>query len=142
MTRRLNGPNIKQSQDGIDGRVKDLERQIRRRAVERPADAPPLEAVFSHPGTPTTAASARWYPPRTATLTEVIVSLATAGTSSTVVTVYIDGGSQGTVTLASGVHAATAEFDDVLQADTDYLTVAATTVGTGASDLTVQARLT
>lgn len=107
----------------------------------RPASQEPLEAVFSHKGTPTTDESGRWYPRRTATLKSVFASLGTAGSSSTVVTVYVNGGSQGTVTLASGDNEASATFDDVLVADTDYLTVAATTVGTGASDLTVQARL-
>lgn len=100
-----------------------------------------LEAVFSHAGTPVTTASARWYPRRTARLYRVVVSLATAGTSNTVVTVYVNGGSQGTVTLASGVNRVSAAFDNVLAADADWLTVAATTVGAGAKDLTVQARL-
>lgn len=120
-------------------RLSVLER--RRPPGDRPIPAEPLEAVFSHAGTPTTVASARWYPRRTATLTRVFVSLGTAGTSNTVVTVYVDGGSQGTITLGSGLHTASGVFDDVLVADTDYLTVAATTVGTGAADLTVQARL-
>ncbi len=121
-------------------RVENLERG-QRLANNPRSTAEPLEATFSHAGTPTTAASARWYPRRTATLTRVIASLATAGTTSTIVTVYVNGGSQGTITLASGVNKNTGTFDDVLVADTDYLTVAATTVGTGAAKLTVQARL-
>lgn len=103
-------------------------------------DDAPLEATFSHAGTPTTATSGRWYPRRTARLTDVVVSLGTAGSSSTVVTVYVNGGSQGTITLGSGVNKATGTFDDVLTTD-DYLTVAATTVGTGAANLVVQSHL-
>lgn len=103
--------------------------------------AEPLEAVFSHAGTPTTDPSGRWTPRRTATLTDVVVSLATAGSSNTVVTVYVNDGSQATVTLGSGVEQNSTTLEAVLEADTDYLTVAATTVGTGAADLTVQARL-
>lgn len=120
-------------------RLSVLER--RRPPADRPIPAEPLEALFSHASTPTTDESGRWYPRRTATLVDVLVSLATAGTSNTVVTVCVNGGSQGTITLGSGVHVNTAVFDDVLVADTDYLTVAATTVGTGAEGLTVQARL-
>lgn len=120
-------------------RLATLERK--RPTGDRPTPTEPLEAVFSHAGTPTTQPSGRWYPRRTATLTDVLVSLDTAGTSNTVVTVYVNGGSQGTITLGSGVHSATGAFDDVLVADTDWLTVAATTVGSGAADLTVQARL-
>lgn len=119
-----------------------LQRRLRTAGGDtRPPKAEPLEAVFSHAGTPTTTESGRWYPRRTATLTDVFVSLGTAGSSNTVVTVYVNGGSQGTITLGSGVHSAHGTFDDVLVDDTDYLTVAATTVGTGAEDLTIQARL-
>lgn len=119
-----------------------LQRRLRTTGGQtRPAPPEPLEAVFSHAGSPTTTESGRWYPRRTVTLTDVLVSLGTAGTSNTVVTVYVNGGSQGTITLGSGIHASMGLFDDVLVADTDYLTVAATTVGTGAADLTVQARL-
>jgi len=141
VTETLNGPNLPARLERLVRRVEDLERRLRTANTERPLPLEPLEATFSHAGTPTTAASARWYPRRTATLTQVLVSLATAGTTSTIVTVYVNGGSQGTITLASGVNKNTATFDDVLVADTDHLTVAATTVGTGAKDLTVQARL-
>lgn len=123
-------------------RVDNLERRsLTRAATDARDDGEPLEAIFSHPGKPTTDESARWYPRRTATLTAVFVSLGTAGTSDTILTVYVNGGSQGTITLGSGVHDSYAAFDDQLLADTDYLTVAATTVGAGAANLTVQARL-
>jgi hypothetical protein len=141
VTDRLDGPSNASRLTRLVKRVEDLERRLQARTAGRPPAAEPLEAVFSHAGTPTTATSARWYPRRTATLSDAIVSLGTAGSSSTVVTVYVNGGSQGTITLGSGVHANSGTFDDVLVADTDYLTVAATTVGTGAADLTVQARL-
>jgi len=141
MTETLNGPNLPARLERLVRRVDDLERRLRNRATEAPDPGEPLEATFSHSGTPTTAASARWYPRRTATLTQVIVSLATAGTTSTIVTVYVNGGSQGTITLASGVNKNTGTFNNVLVVDTDYLTVAATTVGTAAANLTVQARL-
>lgn len=108
----------------------------------RPPAEPMLEATFSHKGTPSTDESGPWSPHRTATLRQVLVLLGTAGSTNTIVTVYVNGGSQGTVTLGNGVTKNTAVFDDVLVADTDILTVAATTVGTGAADLTVQARLT
>lgn len=141
MTAQTQPPDIGGHIAGLERRIELLERPIRRQATGRPIPAEPLEAVFSHAGTPTSAASPRWYPRRTARLYTVVVSLATAGTSNTVVTVYVNGGSQGTVTLASGVNRASAAFNNVLVADTDWLTVAVTTVGTGAKDITVQARL-
>ncbi len=142
MTDSLDGPNISRRLDRTIKRVEDLERRLRSRVIDnRPEPLEPLEATFSHAGTPTTAVSPRWYPSRTANLYRVLVSLGTTGTTSTVVTVYVNGGSQGTITLTSGTAKNTGTFDDVLVADTDYLTVAATTVGTGAAKLTVQARL-
>lgn len=141
MTDSLNGPNIAARIDRLVRRIEDLERRLRARSTERPAPEPPLEAVFSHSGTPTTSASGRWYPRRTATLGQVFASR-TAGTTSCVVTVYVNGGSQGTVTISGTGLTGTGTFDDVLVGDTDYVTVAATTVGTGTTDLTVQARLT
>lgn len=142
MTAQTQPPDVGGHIARLERRIELLERPIRRQAPGRPIPAEPLEAIFSHAGTPTTAPSARWYPRRTARLVRVLVSLATAGTSNTVVTVYVNNGSQGTVTLASGVNRASAAFDNVLAADSDFLTVATTTVGTGAKDLTVQARLT
>lgn len=141
MTDSLNSPGIAARIDRLIRRVEDLERRLRARSTDRPADAEPLEAPFFHGGPLSTTTSGRWYPRRTATLSQVWCSLDTAGSTSTVVTVYVNGGSQGTVTIPGSANTGSATFDDVLVADADYLTVAATTVGTGAEDLTVQARL-
>lgn len=141
MTDSLNGPGVMERLTRLVRRVDDLERRLRARSAAKPPAAEPLEGIFSLAGALTTVASGRWYPRRTGTLTNVFASLDTAGSSSTVVTVYVDGASQGTITLGSGVNKSSVTFDDVLVADTDYLTVAVTTVGTGAANLTVQARL-
>lgn len=141
MTDSLNGPDFFARFMRLVRRVEDLERRLRTRATDRPTALEPLEATFSHAGTPTTDESGRWYPRRTATLTAVVASLGTAGSSSTVVEVSVNGGVQATVTLGSGVNLGNDTAAAVLVADTDYLTVAATSVGTGAADLTVQARL-
>lgn len=124
--------------------ISAMQRRLRTTGAQtrQEADTEPLEAIFSHAGTPTTDESGPWFPRRTATLKTAIAGLGTAGSTATIVTVYVNGGSQGTITIASGQTKGIAAFDDVLVADTDYLTVAATTVGAGAANLTVQARLT
>lgn len=141
MTVQTQPPDIGTHVRRLEHRIELLERPIRRQSTGRPAPDEPLEAIFSHAGTLPTTPSPRWYPRRTARLYTVVVSLAIAGTSNTVVTVYVNGGSQGTITLASGVNKNSAAFNNVLVADTDYLTVTVTTVGTGAKDITVQGRL-
>lgn len=141
MTDSLNGPGIAARLDRLVRRIEDLERRLRARSTERPAAAAPLYAEFAQSASVSVASSPRWYPARTATLEEVVASLDTAGSSNTVVTVYVNGGSQGTITLGSGVNKNSATFNDVLVADTDWLTVGVTTAGTGAAKLTVQARL-
>lgn len=127
----------------VERRLANLEkRSLTRPQIDQQGDEPEdLEAVFSHAGSPTTDESPRWYPRITASLYEVLVSLGTAGSSDTDVEVYVNGGLQGTITLGSGVNVAIGYFSNALAANTDWLTVAVTTVGTGAENITVQARL-
>lgn len=54
--------------------------------------------------------SPRFYLRTTALLTSVFASLGNAGTSNTVVTIYKNGSSIGTLTFGSGVYTATATF--------------------------------
>lgn len=96
---------------------------------------------FSFAGALTVSESPRYYPHAATRLVSVHASLATAGTSNTVITVKVNGTSIGTITLASGAHTGTADFYQGMTADLDYLTVAITTVGSGSpADLVVQAR--
>lgn len=96
---------------------------------------------FSFSGALSLSASPRYYPHIATRLVSVHVSLDTAGTSSTVLTVNKNGSALSTtITLASGVHANSATFYEGLTADLDYLTMEVTTVGAGAADLVAQAR--
>lgn len=141
MTASLDSPTLGRALRALERRVRDLERALTTRLPTTTPKSQRQEAVFSYAGTLTVATSPRWYPRTTARLTQVVASLATAGTSDTVVTVYVNGTSVGTLTLRSGVTKASGSFTSALTADTDHLRVGVTTVGTGAADLTVQARL-
>lgn len=98
--------------------------------------------TFSHAGTPTTDESGRWYPETGGKALRVLASANTAGSSSTVFTIYVSGVSVGTVTLASSDNVEVATFAVNIAGSSDgtgdYVTVAATTVGTGVENVTVQ----
>ncbi len=120
----------------VKRRLRDLERH------RRVDDASRRESVvFDFPGTLNTTASDEWEPDVPVRLVSVVCRLKTAGTSSTVVTIYRNGVALSpTITLASGVKRAQAAYLTAFQPTQHYLTVAATTLGTGAAGLTVKAR--
>lgn len=102
--------------------------------------------MFSHAGTPTAAdESGPWFPRVGGQRLRVTVGALTAGSTSTVITVYVSGVSAGTVTLAAsdGVHVSTlvAEVRGSVDGTGDAITVAATTVGTGVEDVTVEVQV-
>lgn len=114
--------------------VDRLDRQMRR--------IPRHSVPFSYAGALAVSTSGPWVPQENCTITEVRVLLGTAGTSNTVVTVYVGGVSIGTVTLGSGVTNNSASFSEPLTADTDVVTVGVTTLGSGSpADLTVLVRV-
>lgn len=88
--------------------------------------------------------SGKYYAPITGTVATIIVSLAVAGTSDTVVTVTKNGGAIGTVTLSSGVvKAPILVVGTAFTQDIDYFGLAVNTLGGGSpSTLTCQLRLT
>lgn len=97
---------------------------------------------FSFAGALSISESPRYYPHIATRLVTVHVSLGTAGTSNTVITIKKNGSALSpTITLGSGANAALGTFYTGMTSDLDYLTVAVTTVGTGSpADLVVQAR--
>lgn len=121
-----------------------MSNNLRKRQNPGTGEASLAEAIFSHAGTPPALTkSGKWYSfGRDVVLHKVLLSLGTAGTSSTVVTVYKNDVSIGTITAASGVAVVTAAMTSTFLGNTDHLRIAVTTVGTGAKDLTVQARFT
>lgn len=95
---------------------------------------------FSLPGVPYVSTSGRWYPESTVTITRLFASLAVAGSTATTVALHRNGVSVATVTIAigaltGGVVTLSSTFTGP---ETDYMQVAVTSPGTGASDLTVQ----
>jgi hypothetical protein len=104
--------------------------------------AQPEIAVFSYPGTLVAGAgSGRYYPNKSVRRVRVLASLGTAGSTATTFTIYKNGASIGTVTIASGANDGSAELATTLSPNVDYLTVATTAAGSGAADAVVRAAL-
>ena len=128
----------------VDRRLYDLERAVKANASSsRPVEEPEL-IVFSQGGDATAVStsevSGRYYPLRRGKLAFVLCTLTTAGSSSTVVSIKKNGSEITTVTLASSDTFEAKTLATTFSVGVDYLTVAATTAGTGAEGLTVQAR--
>lgn len=105
---------------------------------EAVANSPGL-VEFSLPGAVVVTTSCPRYYKRTGIDTSelrVHASLDTAGTASTVVTIYKNGASLGTVTLASGATTTEVVFNTPFKVG-DYLRVLVTTAGAAARDLAV-----
>jgi hypothetical protein len=99
------------------------------------------EIVFSHAGIPEVTTKSPPYLMRNSQrLSVVVFGVGTPGTTDSVVTLYRAGVSIGSVTLGAGGTFTKAPFDLVFSRDTDYAQVAATTLGSGARDWTVQLR--
>lgn len=73
-------------------------------------------------------------------LVEAVVRLRTAGSTSTVVTYYLNGSSIGTVTVAASETRATAYLGDIRVKLGDGITGVVTTAGTGAKGLSGKIR--
>lgn len=118
------------------GITAEHERRLRRHAV------PSVQSIpFTYSGAVAVSSSPPWVADTDVTLRKVRALLGTAGTSDTVVTVYKNGSSLGVLTLTSGDTNVAEDFAVSFAADTDLLTVAVTTAGTGAADLDVIARV-
>jgi hypothetical protein len=92
---------------------------------------------FSFAGPLVPSASPRWYPPASVSTSTATASLDTAGTSTTTVEVRVSGSVVATINLTSGVHLVTVACVATL-APTDYVTMAITTPGVAAANLTVE----
>jgi hypothetical protein len=118
-----------------------------RRVAELPRgtvlETTPLHDLpFSYAGPVAASTSPRWYAPRALTIVNVFGSLGTDGAGTTTVNVKRNGTTVATLSFASGAHTAsdTTITTPGMTADTDYLEVEVTAVGTGAEDLDVQVR--
>lgn len=91
----------------------------------------PFEAVFSQAGAATAGESSP-YPVRVSSiLRSVTISAGTTASTSSVLTVYVNGSSAGTVTLPSSNTTATGALSAVPVVPGDQVTVELTTIGTG-----------
>lgn len=123
---------------------RDRVRQLERKAGKDARLASEEVALFTLAGAValTTAGEEPRYPVQTGgQLVAVTMSLTTAGSSTTTVTVYLNGVSIGTVSLASAATDTIAYLGDYRMKNGDRLGVRVTTAGTGAKGLTVAARM-
>lgn len=95
---------------------------------------------FSLAGIMRVSVSPRYYSPVVVRLTKLVVSLGTAGTTTTTVELRKNGGAIASVSLGAGETFATTALSDGMVNDLDYLQVAVTAAGSGAEDLDVQVR--
>lgn len=109
--------------------------QLNYDAIERRISGA-VELIYSSTTAITTAVSNPQRAKYGGTLGDVLCLLGTAGSTSTTVTIYKDGASVGTCVIASSAVLGTATLNTAI-ASTDIITVAATTIGTGAAKLTV-----
>jgi hypothetical protein len=124
----------------LSGSLSDLWKLVRQLATAVHATSV-QEQEFSYAGALTVSTSTPWAAATDCRTIEVLALLGTAGSSSTVVEVDVNGSSIGTVTLGSGVTSNSAALSTALIANTDIVTVSVTTAGTGAEDLTVLLRV-
>lgn len=137
MSEKLVAPDVKRMIADLQNRVGILERRV----TSRPAQAVTVETlVFSYAG----ALAASTSPPARlragGILSILAVTLGTAGATDTVLDVYRNGALAATVTVPDGATAYNAEVGVRFTAESDQLVLAIATPGTGAADMTAEAR--
>lgn len=138
MTRPVRLPTSRTEIEDLKRRVYDLERRIKSSSLNSRPTGPPEIFVFNYNGALTASESDRYYPLLNSNLSFVLLSLSTAGSSSTVVDVNRNGSQIAQVTLASSDQFEVKTLGDIYDVKTDYLTFEVTTVGTGAAGLVCQ----
>lgn len=140
MTATLLTPDLRRILADLARRIGLLERRINSQAATVDESH---EIVFSYAGAlvaATTSPPARVW--RGGNLTVVAVSLGTAGSTATTLTVKRNGATVDTVTIPTGAVIYNGEVFARFAADSDRLTLTVTTVGTGAANMTAAARFT
>ena len=126
--------------------ISDLTRRIgvleRRVPTGPPAVDSSQEIIFSYTGTVAASTSPPVRVWRGGNLSVVAVTFATAGSTSTVLTVNKNGTAVGTVTVPASTTLYNGDVSARFIADVDVLTLTVTTAGTGAADMTATARFT
>lgn len=139
MPTTLNLPDLRNILKGLDRRIGVLERRTR---PATPVADESSSIIFSLPG----AFSVSTSPPiriwKGGSLKVLAVTLGTAGSTSTVLDVQRNGSTVATVTVPASTTSYNGDVSARFDADSDTLTIAVTTVGTGAADMTAEARFT
>lgn len=109
------------------------------RELKRAQPGPqPTETIFSFAGSPPEGQLSPPYQARlSAAIQKVMVGLGTAGSTASVVKVYLNNEEIVSVILEPSVQSSFV-LSDVTMTDGDFITTAVTTVGSGALDFTVQ----
>ena len=136
MTRTLQLPDVRVLLRNLERRLSILERRIR----EQQGAAFNDETVFSLPEAVAASTSPKAYLRADCRMVNVVASLGTAGSSTTTVQVKKNGSTVVTLTLAASATFTRTRANVGFIEDTDYITVTVSAAGTGAKDLTVQAR--
>jgi hypothetical protein len=132
-------PDLRRILGDLGRRIGILERRVTAAATSVDSSS---EIVFSYAGALAVATSPPARVWRGGNLTVLAVSLRTAGSTSTVIAVKRNGTTVGTVTVPSSTTSYNGEVSARFAADSDTLTLAVTTAGTGAADMTAAARFT
>lgn len=133
MSRYLQPPRVTDQISETKTRVDSIERRLGQK-VPPPT---PYEIPFSLAGAVTVSESLRARHPRGGRLILVDAHLQTAGSTDTVLSVNKSGISVGTLTLPAGATYADVAFDVLFSARLETLSIAVTTAGTDAEDLSV-----
>lgn len=123
--------------------IKDLARRVgmlERRTTPATAVNVVTEISFSYSGTLAASTSPPTRLRQSGTLTTVAITLGTAGSTATTLTVERNGSTIATLTVPSATTIYDADVGVRFDADTDILALAITTAGTGAADMTAAAR--
>lgn len=133
MTPAVQPNTLTRALEALSRRIYDLERRLGaggRTYV-------PHEVPFSFPGPLDEVVSPPWMSRYGGYMTGVIVLLKTAGTTATVIDVYVNDVSVATVTLNADGHATRLGTNVLVSHDSDLVTVGTTTAGDDAEDLDV-----
>lgn len=139
MSAKLLAPDIRRIIEDFGRRIAILERRI---TGEPAAIDDSHSIIFSHSGTvlASTSPPARVW--KGGNLTVLAVTFGTAGSTDTVIAVERNGTTVATVTVPASTEAYNGTVSARYVADVDTLSLTVTSAGTGAADMTAEARFT
>ena len=133
MSRGITPPTNRSTSSDLKRRLTDVERKLDRSGANVTDQGQP----FTLAGSIYTSNSSPWTPYTSVELVRIITMLGTAGSTTTTVTVSINGDVYQTINLESGIDMAKNSMSRVLVPDEDIVVVACTAAGTDAEDLSV-----